>query len=983
MKNVKKRLLGLLMAGLMVCLPAMQALAQTYDVSVMDPAPVLFPGDELAGIVTPLALEGEPVALGEEMPAVWTNDDKDKVYTAAAAEDGSIQLTLAGYELDVTGGTSVAADETTGPIGGHYVPTSDEIENLEEGAPKTDRAYYPAFTIVKIRAEEPDEGMEFEKWTVEPEDVILEDELSSETTVTLPEKKVSITANYRPIQTETQADPNAEGVADPNAEGMADPNAEGVVDPNAEGVADPNAEGEVNPNAEGVTDPNAENVADPNAEGVVDPNAENVTDPNAEGVVDPNAEGVTDPNLEGSADPAPEGTGEPDVVVVGGENTDPNADLEIDLGGGTAPEYDTMMPDGSGTEVSAPSDSIFDSAGDNEEFPVTTNDEYNSDPEANPVETGNLVAVNGGKAEANGAELTLPCAVEAGTVVTLTAEDREGSLFTGWAAGTTDETGAEIAIDVAFTVNPDNPLAASFEMPDTDVTITATYELIPVEPSPVADPTPDPTPTVPESEPVAPVSEPTPAAPDPTPAAYPVTVTYGTVDVQGAALAESSFQEGATVTVTAADRAAENLQFSSWAVTSGNAALADAYAKTTTFTMPAAAVTLTANYAPVQTEPQVFNVTVTGGVVTATGAATGSFAAGTVVQLQANAPDTGMKFSKWSAKTETGEGVADSLFSAVGETATNFTVPASNVTVTAEYIPVTYKIRVNDGTADYEKAAGGTKVKITADEAPEGMEFDYWKVDSGNMSLKNSSKEATSFTMPFAKVEVSAHYRMKEYRVTVQNGKADSSTYYMGQEVSIYSNYPASGRVFDQWQAVSGKVTFADASRWKTTFKMPASDVTVTAAYKDGPSPESNQVLDLVAGGEYITDSTIKFTAAGAGMDNSNPNPGDYRYRPTGYQIGNVTGSWQASPYTTSMSIKARGDYVLKVNYTKDVFDGTNWVSDGTTDTRSVNFRVLTPAEAVATGDETPIMMTAILAGASCLLFLLLLSVFIRRRKNS
>ena len=81
--------------------------------------------------------------------------------------------------------------------------------------------------------------------------------------------------------------------------------------------------------------------------------------------------------------------------------------------------------------------------------------------------------------------------------------------------------------------------------------------------------------------------------------------------------------------------------------------------------------------------------------------------------------------------------------------------------------------------------------------------------------------------------------------------------------------------------------------------------------------------------------------------------------------------------------IKARGDYTLKVNYSKDVFDGTNWVPDGTTDTRSVTFRVLTPAEAVKTGDETPIAMMVILAGASCLLFLLLLSVFIRRRSRN
>ena len=289
---------------------------------------------------------------------------------------------------------------------------------------------------------------------------------------------------------------------------------------------------------------------------------------------------------------------------------------------------------------------------------------------------------------------------------------------------------------------------------------------------------------------------------------------------------------------------------------------------------------------------------------------------------------------------------------------------------------------MNSGSASAAKAAAGTAVTITAGKAPKGMEFDYWSVDSGNVTLADAYSASTTFTMPTANVTVTANYRMKEYCVTVQNGYADEESYYQGDEVTIYSNYPSSGREFDKWVVIDGKASFADASRWKTTFTMPAKDVTVSATYKDGPSPESNQVLDLVAGGEYITDSTIRFTAAGAGMDNTNPNPGDYRYRPTGYQIGNVTGSWQEAPYTTTMSIKARGDYTLKVNYSKEVFDGSNWVADGTTDTRSVTFRVLTPAEAVKTGDETPIALMATLAGASCLMFLALLGVVLRRRRS-
>ena len=116
-------------------------------------------------------------------------------------------------------------------------------------------------------------------------------------------------------------------------------------------------------------------------------------------------------------------------------------------------------------------------------------------------------------------------------------------------------------------------------------------------------------------------------------------------------------------------------------------------------------------------------------------------------------------------------------------------------------------------------------------------------------------------------------------------------------------------------------------------------------------------------------------------MSNSNPNPGDYRYRPSGYQIGNVTGTLQ-SPYSVSMAINATGEYTLKVTYNKDVYDGNSWVSDGTADAKTVTFKVITKAAGVQTGDETPIATVVALAVVSCAVFIILLVVFIRRRKK-
>ena len=121
-------------------------------------------------------------------------------------------------------------------------------------------------------------------------------------------------------------------------------------------------------------------------------------------------------------------------------------------------------------------------------------------------------------------------------------------------------------------------------------------------------------------------------------------------------------------------------------------------------------------------------------------------------------------------------------------------------------------------------------------------------------------------------------------------------------------------------------------------------------------------------------------------MGNDNPNPGDYRYRPAAYQIGNVTGSWNSSPYTTTMSIKAVGDYTLKVVFKKEVYNNGSWVADGTSDTKSVTFRVVKGAAGVNTGDDTNLFTPLLIAGISLGVFLICLIVFliifIRRRRR-
>jgi len=131
---------------------------------------------------------------------------------------------------------------------------------------------------------------------------------------------------------------------------------------------------------------------------------------------------------------------------------------------------------------------------------------------------------------------------------------------------------------------------------------------------------------------------------------YALTVVGGT--------GSGSYIAGAKVTITAQPGTGQT--FTKWT----GATVANPTAASTTLTMPAEATTVTANF--------------TGGKYTLTvtnGTGGGSYAAGTVVTIAANAPPTGQAFNGW-----TGADVANA-----DATPTTLTMPSANATVVANY----------------------------------------------------------------------------------------------------------------------------------------------------------------------------------------------------------------------------------------------------------------------------------------------------------
>ena len=193
------------------------------------------------------------------------------------------------------------------------------------------------------------------------------------------------------------------------------------------------------------------------------------------------------------------------------------------------------------------------------------------------------------------------------------------------------------------------------------------------------------------------------------------------------------------------------------------------------------------------------------------GTGSGSYAAGTVVTITANAALSGEAFSSWSGAT----------VASASSSTTTLTMPAASTTVTANYTTATYPLTVVNGTGSGSYAAG-TVVTITANAAPSGEAFSSWS----GATVASASSSTTTLTMPAASTTVTANYTTATYPLTVVNGTG-SGSYAAGTVVTITANAAPSGEAFSSWSGA----TVASASSSTTTLTMPAASTTVTANY--------------------------------------------------------------------------------------------------------------------------------------------------------
>ena len=306
------------------------------------------------------------------------------------------------------------------------------------------------------------------------------------------------------------------------------------------------------------------------------------------------------------------------------------------------------------------------------------------------------------------------------------------------------------------------------------------------------------------------------------PVTYTVTVVNGT--------GSGEYEEGATVAITA-DAPAQGKQFSGW--TSADVTFADATAATTTFVMPAKAVTVTANYEDIP--PVTYTVTVVNG------SGSGEYEEGATVAITADAPAQGKQFSGWTS--------ADVTFADASSASTTFVMPAKAVTVTANYEdipPVTYTVTVTtdgNGTASANPVSGvaGSEVTLTAT-ANEGYIFKEWQVVKGGVNVTDNK-----FTMGSADVEIKAIFEAipvqpdpETYTLTFDaNGGAGSMEpqfFTEGEAQPLTANtFTREGYTFTGWNmAANGAgMGFADGASVMLT-----GDTTIYAQWKANEAPK-------------------------------------------------------------------------------------------------------------------------------------------------
>jgi len=213
---------------------------------------------------------------------------------------------------------------------------------------------------------------------------------------------------------------------------------------------------------------------------------------------------------------------------------------------------------------------------------------------------------------------------------------------------------------------------------------------------------------------------------------------------------------------------------------------------------------------------RIFNTTHTLQVINGTGS--GDYEMDEKVTISAKTAVNGYKFSKWSGDT--------TYLSNIYQETTIVTIPYKNISVTAVFEPIRYRLTVNNGSGSGNYIPE-QKITVIANPPLQSYKFSQW---NGSVEfLSNKYSDTTTITVPEKDVDITAEYELIKYKLTVNKGLG-AGEYLPGKEITIIAEKPIKGYSFLKW---SGNTDYiSDIANDTASIIMPEKDVDITAEYK-------------------------------------------------------------------------------------------------------------------------------------------------------
>lgn len=183
----------------------------------------------------------------------------------------------------------------------------------------------------------------------------------------------------------------------------------------------------------------------------------------------------------------------------------------------------------------------------------------------------------------------------------------------------------------------------------------------------------------------------------------------------------------------------------------------------------------------------------------------------------------GEKVASGSTYTPTKAGVYSVL---VSDATSKYTGCVKSDSISLHQVSSTQKISLDTVNGLYEK---GNLVTATATLGATNTVFSRWSADGVTLAADKETKNPLSFTMPDKDVVLS--FKTEQlFSIRVSGGVASTYSAKAGESISLTAS-KVGGRVFEKW-VPSGLVSLSDPTSEKTSFVMPAANVTISAVFR-------------------------------------------------------------------------------------------------------------------------------------------------------